>query len=250
MLILSTLQDDALHFLHDHGLVGRHCTVENADRGVPANVPEGCPRATNGTPALDDHTRPALGPSTDTEGADQDESIEAASTPPSVASGQIGAPACSKLFSFTAHDQDGVPRLRQAYETHLSALDSTHTKGPSSQQFLCDLSFTLAAKRTHFPWRTAIIANSTESLRMSLEAQDQAAPVRAEDSRRLAFAFTGQGSQWPAMGMGLMAYPVFRRSMEKADAYLKSLGSPWSLICRSIRSSQLASLAALAFPVC
>ncbi|KAK7972165.1 hypothetical protein PG988_006299 [Apiospora saccharicola] len=216
MLILyrRSLQDDALHFLQEHG----------SDRS-PGLGNGWASETTISTSAHDDKT---------SEGACRSEERETA--PSVVASGRNNTSGGSKLFVFTANDRDGVSRLRQAYERHLSGLkSSTHTKD-SKSKWLRDLSFTLSAKRTQFPWRAAVVANSVESLRISLgttqEQDQQPGPVRSESSRRLALVFTGQGTQWPTMGMGLMvAYPIFRQSMEKADDYLKGiLGSCWSLI--------------------
>ncbi|KAK8037847.1 hypothetical protein PG991_001193 [Apiospora marii] len=178
--------DDALHFLLDHGLVGKHCTVDTCEKRLYEPASPSYPTA---------------------------------------------PPRCPKLFVFTAHDQDGVSRMRQAYRRFLSTSDA-HPSDASEQEFLRDLGFTLAERRTQFPWRTAVVANSISSLQESLDTQDPAGPVRADGSRRLALVFTGQGTQWPTMGLGLMAYPVFRQSLEKADAYLRSLGCRWSLICR------------------
>ncbi|KAK7906589.1 hypothetical protein PG985_016326 [Apiospora marii] len=170
--------DDALHFLLDHGLVGKHCTVDTCEKRLYEPASPSYPTA---------------------------------------------PPRCPKLFVFTAHDQDGVSRMRQAYRRFLSTSDA-HPSDASEQEFLRDLGFTLAERRTQFPWRTAVVANSISSLQESLDTQDPAGPVRADGSRRLALVFTGQGTQWPTMGLGLMAYPVFRQSLEKADAYLRSLG--------------------------
>lgn len=120
----------------------------------------------------------------------------------------------------------------QSYEAYLSHQSSKHLQQPE-QEFLRDLSFTLASKRTQFPWRAAIVASTIPSLHEGLATHTLPAPMRADSSRRLAFVFTGQGTQWATMGMGLIVYSVFRQGLEKADAYLKSLGCYWSLICRS-----------------
>jgi acyl transferase domain-containing protein len=97
---------------------------------------------------------------------------------------------------------------------------------------LYNLSFTLAAKRTNFNWRTAIVANSTESLKDALVEKQHIARIAVDSG--LGFVFTGQGAQWAGMGMELMHYPVFRQSLELADEYMKTLGCEWSAIGESL----------------
>jgi acyl transferase domain-containing protein len=122
-----------------------------------------------------------------------------------------------QLFVLSSQDQDGISRLCNVYKDRLPSLtDSLH-----------DLSFTLAAKRTHFNWRTAIVADSIESLQDALSEKQPATRVATDSG--LAFVFTGQGAQWARMGTGLMQYPIFRQSIEAADAYLKTLGCNWSV---------------------
>lgn len=97
------------------------------------------------------------------------------------------------------------------------------------ERLLRDLSHTLASKSTHHAWRAYTIADSPSTLQNSLKAISGA--TRAKSQPRLAFVFTGQGAQWPAMGIELMAYPVFQESILSADRYLNDLGCSWSLSC-------------------
>lgn len=107
-----------------------------------------------------------------------------------------------------------------------------------------NLSYTLAAKRSHLNWRAAIVANSVESLQDALAEKPQVTRVVAEPG--LAYVFTGQGAQWARMGVELMHYPVFRKSIESADAYLKTLGCSWSLIGKSPLTLSMSTVAPLA----
>lgn len=99
---------------------------------------------------------------------------------------------------------------------------------PSKADPFYSLAFTLAARRTHFNWRTAFIANSIESLQDLLSEKPDVRRIAAETN--LSFVFTGQGAQWARMGIELVHYPVFRQSLELADAYISTLGSSWSAI--------------------
>lgn len=56
--------------------------------------------------------------------------------------------------------------------------------------------------------------------------------TRSFDKPTLGFVFTGQGSQWHAMGRELFSYEIFAKSMQESDAHLKEFGADWSLLGR------------------
>ncbi|KAK1988362.1 mycocerosic acid synthase [Colletotrichum cereale] len=123
-----------------------------------------------------------------------------------------------QLFVLSSQDQDGIARICNAYKEYI----------PTMTESLYNLSYTLAAKRTRFNWRTAIVASSGQELE---EALSQTQPAtRSVTEPGLGFVFTGQGAQWARMGHGLMDYAPYRRSLECADAYLETLGCEWSAI--------------------
>ncbi|KAF7560277.1 hypothetical protein G7046_g3869 [Stylonectria norvegica] len=193
------VMEDALHFLREHGYVAPHRTV-NVPR-LPSVVSNSQHAVINGE--IKTETQPG---ETRANGEGQNGTqVNGNLTPP------------SQLFILSSFDQDGISRLCNVYKDWL----------PSFKGSLSDVSFTLAAKRTRFTWRTAIIANSVESLQIALSEKQRV--VRAVASPGLAFVFTGQGAQWARMGMSLMASSVFRESVDSADAYLKSLGCSWSV---------------------
>lgn len=135
-----------------------------------------------------------------------------------------------RLFVLSANDQDGVSRIRSSYREYLAS-KPTHDLGEKGRvEFLRDLSYTLASRRTHLPWRSFSIAGSQTILQNTLEETSR--PVKSKTAPRLAFVFTGQGAQWAAMGMDLMVYRAFQESLLAADRYLNDLGCSWSLTCK------------------
>jgi acyl transferase domain-containing protein len=99
---------------------------------------------------------------------------------------------------------------------------------PLIKDSLYDLSYTLATKRTRFNWRAAIVADSIDSLRDALSEKQQATRSPAETG--LGLVFTGQGAQWARMGLELVHFSVFKKSIEAADKYMSTLGSSWSAL--------------------
>ncbi|KAK8059864.1 hypothetical protein PG996_009794 [Apiospora saccharicola] len=131
----------------------------------------------------------------------------------------------SKVFALSSNDADGVARQVESIQYYLS----TKPDSESTPDLLDNLAYTLGSKRTVLPWKSFAIASSNETLQKALESVP--AVVRSSNSAvpKIAFAFTGQGAQWWAMGQGLSVYRAFRESMEYSQEVLTSLGCPWNL---------------------
>jgi acyl transferase domain-containing protein/acyl carrier protein len=85
-----------------------------------------------------------------------------------------------------------------------------------------DLAYTLARRRGHRPVRAAVIAGSAEELADSLrEVAGGDFPYPAavgQDDRGPVWVFSGQGSQWAAMGADLLATePVFAAAVAETE---------------------------------
>jgi acyl transferase domain-containing protein/pimeloyl-ACP methyl ester carboxylesterase/aryl carrier-like protein len=126
----------------------------------------------------------------------------------------------SHLICISARTDRAVNDLQDRYLQHLSA--------PAAAT-LADMGFTANHGRAHFNHRLAIRADDIDELRERLQAPhrgDAASGVHRGISKpgkrpKVAFLFTGQGSQYPGMARGLFAsQPSFRKDLEQCDELL------------------------------
>jgi polyketide synthase 5 len=92
---------------------------------------------------------------------------------------------------------------------------------------LPDLAYTLTRRRAHRPVRTAVIASTRSQLAKSLrQVADGDTPFQeavGRDDRPPVWVFSGQGSQWAAMGAELLARePVFAATVAQAEPLIAS----------------------------
>ncbi|KAJ4422355.1 Type I Iterative PKS [Gnomoniopsis sp. IMI 355080] len=127
----------------------------------------------------------------------------------------------SMIYIVSAKDSAGASKMNNNLATYLSS----HNPLPRP----IDLAFTLAERKSRFPWITAVRASTLDELAEKMASTDRK-PRRSIKAPRLGFVFNGQGAQWHAMGRELIAgYPVFRRSLLSADHILREYGATWSL---------------------
>ena len=100
---------------------------------------------------------------------------------------------------------------------------------------LRDVALTLSSRRSIMPWRCSAVATTYQELVLRLTQQAPRA-TKASNRVQICFIFTGQGSQWPAMGRELM-YSIsrFRKSLVESDRILRALGAEWSLVEEVLR---------------
>ncbi|KIA75375.1 hypothetical protein HK57_00158 [Aspergillus ustus] len=199
--------DDALHYLQDRQLPGNHCTA-----ATPATVirKSGHPGGSNDTTSQidDDYKNLHMTHSDDTVSNDNSVTCQFGST---------DAPANPKLLVWTAADEKATLRLSQAYVPFYHDLVS------STPNDLDRLAYTLSARRDQMLWRTSAVSQEGTMIAPSR-------PIRSSTETGLVFVFTGQGAQYAGMGVELLEYPRFVRTLERVDAIYARLGCTWSLL--------------------
>ncbi|KAL2161069.1 hypothetical protein VTH06DRAFT_8782 [Thermothelomyces fergusii] len=153
-----------------------------------------------------------------------------------------------RLFVLSANDeaalQHSIRKLGIWIEQHAELYQTTMPR---------NLAYTLCQRRSHLPWRVAVVANMCSSVASALNSHDTV-PARApSEPPRLAFVYTGQGAQWFAMGRELLGtYPVFSDAVGRADAVLRALGADFSVLeeLRRDKTSSRVGLAHISQPIC
>ncbi|WP_293079104.1 type I polyketide synthase [Moorena sp. SIO3H5] len=127
------------------------------------------------------------------------------------------------ILTLSAKSEKALLQLVQSYQKFL---------GNNSTAAYADICFTANTGRTHFTHRLAIITSDQQ------EAADKLAKISAAEeangvfsgklpsnnkSPKIAFLFTGQGSQYINMGRQLYeTQPVFRRTLDQCEQILQS----------------------------
>jgi acyl transferase domain-containing protein len=126
------------------------------------------------------------------------------------------------LLALSAKSEEALQALLQRYAAYLDS----NTKDELS---LADLVYTTNTGRNHFKHRLAVVAESTAQLREQLAShlsgQASASVLRGQLQKRkppkIAFLFTGQGSQYVQMGRQLYeTQPTFRQVIDRCDEIL------------------------------
>ena len=125
------------------------------------------------------------------------------------------------LLTLSAKTEEALEQLVTGYQNHLK-------KHP--ELAIGDVCYTANVGRSHFQYRLAVVTKSTEQLQEQLkgaaEAEETPGVIKGKKIGRkrpkVAFLFTGQGSQYVNMGRQLYeSQPTFRHALDLCDQILR-----------------------------
>ena len=116
--------------------------------------------------------------------------------------------------------------LRELAGNYLSWLDERAEQLADeriAETVLADMAWTAGVGRSHFNYRAGLVFHGIESLRDGLMTVAEADEwPESTAATKVAFAFTGEGSQWVGMGQALYeSEPVARGVLDRCDAVLQ-----------------------------
>lgn len=123
------------------------------------------------------------------------------------------------LLLFSAYSASSLDAQIDAYRNHIQTHEDID---------LGDLAYTLAHKREHKPYRAYAVTSNISSIQPTTATK----PLTSVPPPRVGYIFTGQGAQWPEMGVSLLDNnATFRSTIRKLDAFLATLPSPprWTI---------------------
>lgn len=125
-----------------------------------------------------------------------------------------------RLLLFSAKHPDALRKSIQDHEAYLTSHSDT----------LRDVSFNLAVKRDHLPYRAFCVTDGLDDMVPATSRHPILPGSRGPP--KVIFMFTGQGAQWAAMGQALMRTVEYREALEDLDSLLRTLddGPTWSLL--------------------
>ena len=135
-------------------------------------------------------------------------------------------PRGARILPLSARSGSALRELAGRYLAWLDELGAdASTAGITPESLLADAAWTAGVGRRHFDRRAGVVFRDAASLREGLEAAaERTGDETVRASSRVAFAYTGQGSQWAGMGRALYeAEPVAQAVLDRCEEVFREV---------------------------
>ena len=130
----------------------------------------------------------------------------------------------TRFLPLSGKSNSAVRALAKRYLSWLDErADELSSDGAASKPTLSDMAWTAGVGRSHFDYRAGAVFHDAQSLRERLiELAESGAGIEPRTATKVAFAYTGQGSQWVGMGRDLYeGEPVARAVLDRCEAVFR-----------------------------
>ena len=132
----------------------------------------------------------------------------------------------TRVLPLSGKSETALRDLAKAYLSWLDELEEgTVSAGAAWGPVLADMAWTAGVGRSHLDHRTGPVFHDVASLRGRLGAlAESGAGTEPRAASKVAFVYTGQGSQWLGMGQDLYeSEPVARAVMDRCEAVFRDV---------------------------
>ena len=126
-----------------------------------------------------------------------------------------------RMLPLSAKSESAIRALGERYLAWLGEHEAAVSGDAGADALLSDMAWTASIGRSHFDCRAGLVFRDAPSLREQLDAlvQEGVQTHAGARARKIAFAYTGQGSQWAGMGQALYERePVVRDILDRCEA--------------------------------
>ena len=138
-----------------------------------------------------------------------------------------GGPRQKRFLPLSGKSEAALGELARGYLCWLDRQAARpDSEGPPDRALLADMAWTAGVGRSHFDRRAGVPFSDAESLRAGLKDLAGDLPASTGTAGTIAFAYTGQGSQWTGMGRDLYERePLARAVLDRCEkAFVEARG--------------------------
>ena len=131
----------------------------------------------------------------------------------------------TRLLPLSGKSETALRQLAERYHSWLDEHAEDLASNNAAEPLLSDMAWTAGVGRSHFDHRAGVLFRDAGSLREALKALEgvQGQSPGPRSAAKVAFAYTGQGSQWSGMGKALYERePVARAVLDRCEEVFRA----------------------------